>query len=54
MDHLIKPHGGRLTPTLMRDEALLKMEREKATGLPRVRMSSRETANLFVIGIRVF
>ena len=53
MDHLIKPHGGRLTPALMRDEAL-KMEKEKATGLPQVRMSSRETSDLIMIGIGAF
>jgi len=37
----------------MRDEAL-KMEKEKATGLPQVRMSSRETSDLIMIGIGAF
>lgn len=53
MDHLIKPHGGRLIPTLMRDEAL-KIEKEKASRLNQVRMSSRETSDLIMIGIGAF
>jgi len=51
--HLVPPHGGVLKPLLFdgaeRDEA-----RQAAAGLPQVRMSSRETSDLIMLGMGAF
>lgn len=53
MSKLVPPHGGKLTPVLLpkeqRDQALA-----KAKTLPVVRMSSRETSDLLMVGMGAF
>ena len=50
---LIPPHGGELKPLLLTGEAL-KEEQEKAKTLPQVRLSSRETSDLIMLGMGAF
>ena len=53
MSELVPPHGGRLTPRLLEGEELAE-ERERAEGLPKVRMTSRETSDLIMMGTGAF
>jgi sulfate adenylyltransferase len=54
MSKLVKPHGGgELKPLLLAGEALA-AELERAQSLPKVRMSSRETGDLVMLGIGGF
>ena len=52
---LVSPHGRdrRLRPLLLRDERLAE-ERQRAERLPRVRITSRETSDLIMLGIGAF
>lgn len=51
--NLIPPHGGVLKPLLLEGEAL-KQEIEKAKNLPQVRLTSRETSDLIMLGMGAF
>ncbi|MCD6374640.1 MAG: sulfate adenylyltransferase [Caldisericaceae bacterium] len=51
--HLIPPHGGELKPLLLEGDAL-KEAQEKAKTLPQVRLSSRETSDLIMLGMGAF
>jgi len=53
MKELIPPHGGRLTPRLLKGEEL-EEERKKARELPKILMTSREASDLIMIGIGAF
>ena len=53
MSNLILPHGGQLKPLLLKDDALVN-ELNKAKSLPQVRMSSRETSDLIMLGMGAF
>ena len=50
---LVPPHGGQLMPLLLKGEELA-AEKEKASRLPSVRMSSRETSDLIMLGTGAF
>ena len=50
---LVKPHGGRLIPLLLRGEEL-EEEKKRAAELSLIRMSSRETSDLIMMGIGAF
>jgi len=50
---LIPPHGGRLTLALVQGEEL-EYEKKRASEFTQVRMSSRETSDLIMIGIGAF
>ena len=50
---LVPAHGGKLNPKLLNGEEL-NQETEKAKSLPGVRMSSRETSDLIMIGMGAF
>jgi sulfate adenylyltransferase len=53
---LVKPHGPQkeLKPLLLRDDAELQEARERARSMPEVRMTSRETSDLIMMGIGAF
>ena len=53
MDHLVSPHGGVLKPRLLAGSALSEA-RERAAGLPQVRMSSKETSDLVMLATAAF
>ena len=54
MSRLVKPHGGgELKPLLLTGDAL-KTEQARAKSLPQIRMSSRETGDLIMMGIGGF
>jgi len=53
MPSLVPPHGGKLTPQLLKGKELSE-ERERARKLPKVQMTSRETSDLIMIGIGAF
>jgi len=53
MSKLVPPHGGKLIVKLLSNEAQ-KNEIEKASSLTQVRMSSRETSDLVMIGMGAF
>ncbi len=54
MSKLVKPHGAeQLKPLLLEGEALA-AERQRAEGLPKVRISSRESGDLIMLGIGGF
>ena len=54
MSKLVRPHGGgELKPLLLTGDALA-AEKKRATSLPKVRMSSRETGDLIMMGIGGF
>jgi len=55
MSNLIPPHGkeGKLKPLLLEGDAL-KAAKEKAKGLKEVKMTSRETSDLIMLGIGAF
>lgn len=50
---MIQPHGGKLCP-LMVNNNILATEKDKASKLPIVRMSSRETSDLIMMAIGAF
>ena len=54
MSKLVKPHGGgELKPLLLSGDAL-KKELAHAQSLPKLKMSSRETGDLIMLGIGGF
>src|SRR5512139_32594 len=54
MSKLVRPHGGgELKPLLLTGDALA-AEKKRAASLPKVRMSSRETGDLIMMGIGGF
>jgi len=53
VDALVAPHGGELTPVLLDNEAR-QAERERAGALRKVRMTSRETSDLIMLGTGAF
>ncbi|MCU0645694.1 MAG: sulfate adenylyltransferase [bacterium] len=53
MSDLVKPHGGELKPLLL-ENAMRTNELKKAKTLPKIRMSSRETSDLIMLGIGAF
>ncbi len=54
MSKLVAPHGGgKLKPLLLHGDEL-KAEREKAKGLTQIKMGSRETSDLIMLGIGAF
>ncbi|MBL4794309.1 MAG: sulfate adenylyltransferase [Pseudomonadales bacterium] len=54
MSNLVKPHGSEvLKPLLLEGDALI-AEKEKASTLPQVQMSSREVGDLIMLGIGGF
>jgi len=54
MSKLVNPHGGGdLKPLLLKDAVLI-AERKRAESLPKVRMSSRETGDVIMMGIGGF
>ncbi|EHO40974.1 sulfate adenylyltransferase [Caldithrix abyssi] len=50
---LVPPHGGELKPLMLEGQAL-KEAKEKAQSLPQVRLSSRETSDLIMLGMGAF
>lgn len=50
---LVPPHGGALKPRLLKGEEL-RQEQGRTRGFPQVRMSSRETSDLIMIGMGAF
>ncbi len=50
---LVKPHGGKLLPLLITGKALTE-EKKKAEGMPKVRLSSRETSDLIMLAMGAF
>lgn len=53
VSHLVPPHGGELRPLLLDGEELASA-RERALSMPVVRMSSRETSDLIMLGTGAF
>ncbi|MBW1691173.1 MAG: sulfate adenylyltransferase [Deltaproteobacteria bacterium] len=53
MSNLVPAHGGKLSPRLVKNEELAG-ERKRAAELPKIRMTSRETSDLIMIGIGAF
>ncbi len=53
MTDLVPPHGGQLKPLLLENEERM-TELEKAKSLPKIRMGSRETSDLIMLGIGAF
>lgn len=53
MSYLVPPHGGRLKPLLLANEER-DNELKKAKSLPKIRMTSRETSDLIMLGIGAF
>jgi len=53
MSNLVLPHGGELIPRLVKSEELAEAKK-RAAELPKVRMTSRETSDLIMIGIGAF
>lgn len=53
MSYLVPPHGGQLKPLLLTNEQRTD-ELKKAQSLPKVRMTSRETSDLIMMGIGAF
>ena len=54
MSKLVNPHGGGELKPLLLEGAALKAELERAKSLPKVRMSSRETGDVIMMGIGGF
>ena len=50
---LVPPHGGQLKPLLLEGEKLLQ-EKERATTLPIVRLTTRETSDMIMMAIGAF
>ncbi len=53
MSTLVPPHGGELKPLLVNDEERFEL-RHRAQSMRQVRMSSRETSDLIMLGIGAF
>jgi len=53
MSTLVPPHGGELKPLLVNDEERFEL-RDRAQSMRQVRMSSRETSDLIMLGIGAF
>jgi sulfate adenylyltransferase len=53
MSKLVPPHGGKLLPRLLKGEELVEAKK-RATKLPTVHMTSRETSDLIMIGIGAY
>ncbi|HEC92455.1 MAG TPA: sulfate adenylyltransferase [Candidatus Atribacteria bacterium] len=53
MAQLIQPHGGKLTPRLIKGEEL-REEKKRAEKLQKIFLTSRETSDLIMIGIGAF
>jgi len=53
MSNLVPPHGGELKPLLLKGEKRA-VEMKKAKGLRQIRMSSRETSDLIMLGMGAF
>ena len=54
MSKLVNPHGGgELKPLLLKDAALI-AEKQRAASLPKVKMTSRETGDVIMMGIGGF
>jgi sulfate adenylyltransferase len=54
MSRLVKPHGGGELKPLLLEGAALEAEKARAASLPQVRMSSRETGDVIMMGIGGF
>jgi sulfate adenylyltransferase len=54
MSTLVRPHGGNELKPLLLAGAELELERERARGLPQLRVSSRERGDLIMLGIGGF
>ncbi|MEJ2346045.1 MAG: sulfate adenylyltransferase [Gammaproteobacteria bacterium] len=54
MSRLVKPHGGGELKPLLLEGAALEAEKARAANLPQVRMSSRETGDVIMMGIGGF
>jgi len=54
MSKLVNPHGGGELKPLLLEGAALKAELERAKSLPKLKMSSRETGDLIMLGIGGF
>lgn len=54
MSKLVKPHGSPVLKPLLLEGAALTAERTRAQNLPRIRISSRETGDLVMLGIGGF
>jgi sulfate adenylyltransferase len=54
MSHLVPPHGSPTLKPLALEGGELAAERERAAGLPQVRISSRETGDLVMLGMGGF
>lgn len=52
-DNLVPPHGGQLKPLLLEGEELTETK-EKASSLPRIHLSSRETSDLIMMATGSF
>lgn len=50
---LVPPHGGQLKPLLLQGDAL-RSALDEARGLPRVRLTSRETSDLIMLAVGAF
>jgi len=53
MSELVPPHGGKLISRLLKGKELIEA-RKRAREMPKVRMTSRETSDLIMIGIGAF
>ena len=54
MKPLVPPHGGKLLPLAILDEARRREVREECRGLPQVRMSSREVSDVIMMASGAF
>jgi sulfate adenylyltransferase len=54
MSKLVNPHGSDTLKPLLLEGAALKAEQERAKSLPKVKMSSRETGDVIMLGIGGF
>ncbi len=54
MSNLVKPHGGGTLKPLLLTGVALDAERQRARGLPQIRVSSREKGDLLMLGIGGF
>ena len=54
MKPLVPPHGGKLLPLAVLDEARRREVREECRGLPQVRMSSREVSDVIMMASGAF
>ncbi len=54
MGQLISPHGSKELKPLLLEGKAREEELKKAQGLPKVKMTSRETSDLIMLGIGAF